>query len=302
MVSRDRIEYEFNPYRRKVMGALCLTKLSGTDFRVVLLILAQTDGYRRTEDKIKPAFFEGKTGLSKGNVRRTVARLRGWHMISKQGQFYTVLPPGQWDKEVFVELQGRFNIEALSTTNSEEIRFNPEAHEEAEEEANRFNSEAQTPPGRGPDRFNSEAEASPDSGDRFNSEAPTASILKHPELKSEAVLASSKENLSKENLSKDIYCKEISILYEENIGFIKPALAEEIKDFCENFSGPAPWIKLAFKEALSRNKKSWQYIRTILESWEEKGGPDDRTRGQPSKGVRPKPAQGRVKPIKRIRG
>jgi len=82
----------------------------------------------------------------------------------------------------------------------------------------------------------------------------------------------------------DALCAEISNLYEENIGSIKPALADEIKDFCENFRGPVPWIKLAFKEALSRNKKRWQYIRTILENWQEEGGPDDTTRGQPFRG------------------
>lgn len=209
MVSRNKIDWTFGAYRREVMIALCLTKLSGTDFRVIIFLLAQTDGYRRTEDKIKPAFFEERTDLSRANVRRTIARLRGWHMISKQGHIYTVLPPGQWDKEVFAE-QERFNIEALSTTNGEGNRFKSEAQVEAGEEANRFNSEAEEKPEEEGNRFNPEAQTLGSQADRFKSEAPTASNLKRQEVKSEAVLASSKENLSKENPSKE----NLSVVYD----------------------------------------------------------------------------------------
>ena len=70
----------------------------------------------------------------------------------------------------------------------------------------------------------------------------------------------------------------ISNIYEENIGPLKPVLREEFNDFIESFRGPAAWIPLAFKEALSYNKRNWKYIRTILEDWEEKGGPDDKSK------------------------
>jgi len=97
---------------------------------------------------------------------------------------------------------------------------------------------------------------------------------------------------------------EISKLYEENCGIITPILAEKFKDFVENYHGPVEWIDLAFAEAVEYKNRRWDYVEAILYSWQEKGGPhaDRRERGQPSKGVRPKPAQGRVKPIKRIRG
>jgi len=141
MVS-SKIEYEFDPYRRKVMRALCLTKLSGTDFRVLLFLLGQTDGYHRTQDDIKPAFFVERTGMDKGNIRRTIVRLRKWHMITKNGQFYEVLPPDQWAKEVFVETKNRFNLEALLIEEDTEKRFNSEAELPPSPDENRFNLEA----------------------------------------------------------------------------------------------------------------------------------------------------------------
>jgi len=100
---------------------------------------------------------------------------------------------------------------------------------------------------------------------------------------------------------KDKNIAKIAQLYEENIGFIKPVLADEFREFCENFTGTPSWIELAFKEAISRNKKSWHYIRAILESLEERGGPDDESK--PSRRREGKPArQTRRTPIKYIRG
>jgi len=88
------------------------------------------------------------------------------------------------------------------------------------------------------------------------------------------------EGNGRKSVTSDSVCAAISQLYSENIGYIKPALAEEIRDFCEKYRGPVSWIKPAFKEAINRNKKSWHYVRTILEDWEEKGGPDDESKGQ----------------------
>jgi len=59
-------------------------------------------------------FFVERTGIDKGNIRRTIARLRKWQMITKNAQFYEVLPPDQWGKEVFVETKNRFKSEVES--------------------------------------------------------------------------------------------------------------------------------------------------------------------------------------------
>ena len=118
MAKDEKIAYEFNAYRRDVMIALCQTKLSGADFRAILLILAQTDGYHRPEDKIKPTFFRDKTGLHDSNLRRTIGRLRRWNMVSKKGQVYTVLPPSKWKSSTFLEL----NRNEIDTAAAEEHR------------------------------------------------------------------------------------------------------------------------------------------------------------------------------------
>ncbi len=166
-----KIPYEFNAYRREVMTALCLTKLSGRDFRVLLFILGQTDGYHRPEDKIKPLFFVERTGLDKSNIRVTIARLRKLHIIAKSSSFYTVLPPDQWDKDIFVETQMRIDIDAVL----------PEAAEEK--------------------RIESDAELPPAKENRIESDALSASKLMRPEIGIDAHLGSSIENLSIENLS-----------------------------------------------------------------------------------------------------
>ena len=184
-MAKKKIDYQFDPYRKEVMRALCLTKLSGRDFRVLLFILGQTDGYHRSEDKIKPAFFVERIGLDKSNVRVTIARLRKLNMIVKQGSFYAVLPPDQWDKEIFVETQMRIDIDAHSPEETTGDRIESDAESTPAEEEKRIESDAEPPP-LGEEK-------------RIESDAPSASIPMHPELKSDAVLASSKEHSSKEH-------------------------------------------------------------------------------------------------------
>jgi len=66
---------------------------------------------------------------------------------------------------------------------------------------------------------------------------------------------------------------EISKLHEQYFGIITPNLSEKFKDFVENYRGPVEWIKLAFAEAVKYKSRRWQYVETILYSWQEKGGP-----------------------------
>ena len=61
----------------------------------------------------------------------------------------------------------------------------------------------------------------------------------------------------------------IFALYEENVGSITPLIAEELKDAEERY--PAEWIREAFREAVSLNKRSWRYIQRILKRWEAEG-------------------------------
>ena len=58
-------------------------------------------------------------------------------------------------------------------------------------------------------------------------------------------------------------------LYEQNIGLLTPLLAEELRE--AEVTYPAAWIEDAFREAVGLNKRSWRYIRRILENWAARG-------------------------------
>ena len=64
-------------------------------------------------------------------------------------------------------------------------------------------------------------------------------------------------------------------LYEDNIGMLSPMIAEELKE--AEAAYPQSWIEEAFREAVTRNKRSWRYISAILENWEREGRADGGT-------------------------
>lgn len=64
-------------------------------------------------------------------------------------------------------------------------------------------------------------------------------------------------------------------LYEQNIGVLTPMLATELKEAEETY--PARWLEEAIREAVRSNRRSWRYIRAVLESWARNGrGQDQR--------------------------
>jgi len=62
-------------------------------------------------------------------------------------------------------------------------------------------------------------------------------------------------------------------LYEQNIGLLTPLIADELREAEQAY--PADWIEEAFREAVSLNKRSWKYIRAILEHWRTEGRGDE---------------------------
>jgi DNA replication protein len=62
-------------------------------------------------------------------------------------------------------------------------------------------------------------------------------------------------------------------LYEQNIGLLTPLIADELRQAEEDY--PVEWIEEAFREAVSLNKRSWKYIRAILERWRAEGRGDE---------------------------
>ena len=70
-------------------------------------------------------------------------------------------------------------------------------------------------------------------------------------------------------------------LYEDNIGTLNPIITDELK-YAET-TYPSTWITNAFKESVVRNKRSWNYIKTILENWNREGKNDGRIGENPKK-------------------
>ncbi len=65
-------------------------------------------------------------------------------------------------------------------------------------------------------------------------------------------------------------------LYEQNIGMLTPLIAEELREAEHTY--PPEWVEEAFREAVSLNKRSWKYIRAILERWHSEGKGDQERR------------------------
>ena len=61
-------------------------------------------------------------------------------------------------------------------------------------------------------------------------------------------------------------------LYESTVGPLTPQIAEELAE-AEGLYSPE-WIRDAFREAAELNKRSWRYIRRILERWQAEGRDD----------------------------
>ena len=80
---------------------------------------------------------------------------------------------------------------------------------------------------------------------------------------------------------------EVSKLYEDNIGRLTSAVADELRDFAGNFTGKVEWLALAFREAAKYNSMKWVYIVKILENWEAAGQVTHRTHGKHQKGEAP---------------
>jgi DNA replication protein len=61
----------------------------------------------------------------------------------------------------------------------------------------------------------------------------------------------------------------VFILYEQNIGFMTPMIAEQLRDMEKTY--PPAWVEEAFEIAVSRNKRALRYIQAILKRWETEG-------------------------------
>ncbi|MBI5929145.1 MAG: DnaD domain protein [Chloroflexi bacterium] len=61
----------------------------------------------------------------------------------------------------------------------------------------------------------------------------------------------------------------IFALYEQNIGNITPLISDQLRDAEQEY--PEGWIKDAIQIAVDQNKRSWSYVRAILDRWMREG-------------------------------
>ena len=64
-------------------------------------------------------------------------------------------------------------------------------------------------------------------------------------------------------------------LAEQNIGLLTPLIADELR--LAEATYPPEWIEDAFREAVGYNRRSWRYVRRILETWATRGKGDSGT-------------------------
>ena len=101
------IPYSFVPNHTATIEALARSRLSGRQFRAVLFIMRQTDGYLRNEDSIAPAFFTTKTAIGKDHVPHIIKSLQALNVIAVRPGHppsYSVNPPEEWKPEAFAEI------------------------------------------------------------------------------------------------------------------------------------------------------------------------------------------------------
>ena len=71
----------------------------------------------------------------------------------------------------------------------------------------------------------------------------------------------------------------IFALYEANIGSITPLIADDLREAEERY--PPEWTEAAIREAAELNKRSWRYVRAILQRWETEGRGHEEHRRDP---------------------
>jgi truncated hemoglobin YjbI len=61
----EKIQYSFVPNHRETMMALARARLTSQEFRLVVALLNQTEGYLRERDEISSTFWQAITLMSR---------------------------------------------------------------------------------------------------------------------------------------------------------------------------------------------------------------------------------------------
>lgn len=101
----ENIQYSFIPNRRETMLALARAKFTSQEWRVIIALLNQTDGYRREHDEISSRFWQAITFMSREVIARTLNGLLERGIMGKENKegaiFYRLNHPNDWPLEAF---------------------------------------------------------------------------------------------------------------------------------------------------------------------------------------------------------
>ncbi len=70
----------------------------------------------------------------------------------------------------------------------------------------------------------------------------------------------------------------IFLLYEQNIGTLTPLITEELREAEREY--PPEWVEDAFKIAVRRNVRRWDYLSAILKRWKAEGRTDSQKKSK----------------------
>ncbi|WP_085994137.1 DnaD domain-containing protein [Oceanobacillus senegalensis] len=73
----------------------------------------------------------------------------------------------------------------------------------------------------------------------------------------------------KDNLTSTLYTSEAFLFYQENFGKISPYISNSLQEWLNEMDEDL--VIEAMKRTLERNKTSWNYVKSILQSWKDKG-------------------------------
>lgn len=103
--TRESIHYSFIPNHRETMLALARARFNNQEYRAIIALMNQTDGYLRDEDDISISFWQSITLMSTESLLHTIKRLIARGVISEETKdkkrFYRLNHPNQWPPETF---------------------------------------------------------------------------------------------------------------------------------------------------------------------------------------------------------
>jgi hypothetical protein len=97
----ERIQYSFVPNHRDTMQALARAKFNNCEFRIIVALMNQTDGYLREEDELSTGFWQSITLMGRQSVTSALSSLLYLSVISRNDRAYRLNHPNQWDPGVF---------------------------------------------------------------------------------------------------------------------------------------------------------------------------------------------------------